>query len=248
MRQALPASVSARGNPEHRKALKHSQLKCEEKLQDEKGIHNPRYSPHGEFWLLKFTKCPPEKSAISLEIDERKFTNRLQGELSMIDRTYKKRKLGTLKEAQSALVQMCGGPAAAAEHCRVTTTTLFNYTDDSGANLQKNMPVDVVRDLESNSEYPVLTEHLADQAGYIMYKVDFSDKKSQLHIDIVETGEEIAKLFRDWANFISDDGVIDKSEARKLLKNNQNLVRVLMRMRTDLISQIDDPDVPEGTP
>lgn len=166
----------------------------------------------------------------------------------MTDRTYKKRKLGTLKEAQSALVQMCGGPAAAAEQCRVTSTTLFNYTDESDINLNKNMPVDIVKDLESKAEYPVLTEYLAGQAGYIMYRVDFSDKKSQLHLDIIETGEEIAKLFRDWADFISDDGVIDRSEARKLLKNNQDLVRILMRMRTDLISQIDNPDVPEGTP
>ena len=165
----------------------------------------------------------------------------------MIDRTYKKRKVGTLKEAQSALVQMCGGPAAAAELCRVTSTTLFNYTDDSSTNEYKNMPVDIVKQLEAQSEYPLVTEHLADQCGYVMYKVDFEDTKSQLHIDIIETGEEISKLFRDWAQFIAD-GIIDKSEARKLLKNNQDLVRILMRMRSDLISQIDDPDIPDGTP
>ncbi|MEP3275829.1 MAG: hypothetical protein ABJN26_19355 [Stappiaceae bacterium] len=165
----------------------------------------------------------------------------------MIDRTYKKRKLGTIKEAQSELVQMCGGPAAAADLCRVTSTTLFNYTDESSTNTDKNMPVDIVKDLEAHSEYPVLTEFLADQCGYVMYKVDFIDTNSQLHIDIIETGEEISKLFRDWAKFIAD-GVIDKSEARKLLKNNQSLVRILMRMRTDLISQIDDPDIPEGKP
>lgn len=165
----------------------------------------------------------------------------------MIDRTYKKRKTGTLKEAQSALVQMCGGPAAAAEFCRVTSTTLFNYTDDSATNSSKNMPVDIVTELETRAEFPAVTEYLADQSGYIMYKVDFTDRKSQLHIDIIETGEEVSKLFRDWAQFIAD-GVIDKSEARKLLKINQDVVRTLMRMRSDLISQIDDPDIPDGTP
>jgi len=165
----------------------------------------------------------------------------------MIDRTYKKRKLGTLKEAQSSLVQMCGGPAAAANLCRVTSTTLFNYTDDSGININKNMPVDIVNELEAHSEFPVMTEYLADQRGYVMYKVEFADAASKLQLDIIETGEEISKLFRDWAQFIAD-GVIDKSEARKLLKNNQELVRIMMRMRADLISQIDDPEIPEGQP
>ena len=165
----------------------------------------------------------------------------------MSGKSYKPRKPGTLKEAQSKLVDMCGGPAAAAKICRVSSTTLFNYTDDTEINLNKNMPVDIVAELESVSDYPFITEYLANNSGYIIYKVVEEGSQSALQSDVLETGEQVAILFREWADFIGDDGIIDKNEAQSLLNTNRFLVRVLMRMRADLIAHIDDPEVPDGT-
>lgn len=159
------------------------------------------------------------------------------GEVS-IKQPYKRRTPGSLKEAQSELVNLCGGHGIAAANSRVSATTIFSYTDESDDNINRHMPVDVVLQLERLAKYPVVTEHLANSMGYVMYRIEFDGTATDLHVGIIETGEEVSVLFRDWAAFISDDGIIDKNEAEKLLKDNARLVRILMKMRADLIEHI----------
>lgn len=160
---------------------------------------------------------------------------------------YKPRKPRSLKEATAELVGAVGGFKVAAEHCRVQTASLFKYTDDSEENADRFIPVDIVQVLEAEAPYPFVTEYLADKSHYLLVPVP-EDDASELTLDVIQTGEQTARLFRNWAEFIGNDGVIDKTEAHELLEVNKALVRTLMRMRTDLEVRIADPDVPSGPP
>ena len=160
---------------------------------------------------------------------------------------YKPRQPRTLKEATSLLIGAVGGLKDAAEHCRVQGTSLFRYTDDSDENSARYMPVDIVQVLEKSATFPFVTEFLATQVGYLLVPIA-PDDSSELTLDVVETGEKAAQLFKSWAEFIGNDGLIDREEAHQLLRVNQALVRTLMRMRSDLEATIADPNTPQGIP
>jgi hypothetical protein len=138
----------------------------------------------------------------------------------------------------TSLVEAAGGIKEATSRCRVQAATLFRYTDDSEENADRHMPVDIVEALEQQSGLPVVTEYLAERSGCLLLPKPAEDAESALSIDILETGDAVSLLFRDWAEFIGNDGVIDLGEAQKLLKDNIKLVRILLRMRMDLEARI----------
>lgn len=159
---------------------------------------------------------------------------------------YKPRKFRSLKEAVNGLVNAAGGIREAATSCRVQGASLFRYTDDSEENVARHMPVDIVVELEKAAGIPIVTEYLADQANCLLLPITFEVSDSDLNVDVASTGERSATLFRDWAEAVANDGVIDRFEARELLADNIELVRVLMQMRADLESRIADPCAPDG--
>lgn len=159
---------------------------------------------------------------------------------------YKPRGFRSLKEAVNALVNAAGGIRAAAEGCRVQGATLFRYTDDSDENEDRHMPVDIVEFLEGEAKIPVVTEYLAEKAGCNLLPISLAEvSATDLNIDLAETSRHVSQLFEDWANAIANDGVIDRQEAKELLRDNIELVRILMRMRSDLEARIADPDALE---
>ncbi len=159
---------------------------------------------------------------------------------------YKPREFRSLKEAVTALVNAAGGIRGASDGCRVQGASLFRYTDDGEENVDRHMPVDIVAYLEEKSEIPVVTEFLAEQAGCHLIPEEISEiSASDLNIDLAETSKRVSELFQHWAMAIANDGIIDRQEAQALLRDNVGLVRILMRMRSDLEARIADPDTPD---
>ena len=162
---------------------------------------------------------------------------------------FKLRQFGTLKQTTHELIERCGGPREAARHTRVSAAALFQYNDDEDERCRdRYVPVDVVQDLEAISDYPLVTEWLASRAGWLLLPSPAQEfLETHLQIDIVEVGEETAQLFRDWADFVGNDGVIDRAEAEALLRDNLKLLRVLLHMRKGLEDRIADTSVPAGS-
>ncbi len=155
--------------------------------------------------------------------------------------SYKSRKYKSLKDATNQLILQLGGPAAASKLCRVQTTSLFSYSDESEDNKTRFIPVDIVEALERDAENPSVTEYLAEKAGCLLWKIPEAEG-SMLDVEVAKTGQHAAHLFSDWAEFLANDGVIDAKEAEELLKDNVELVRTLMRMRTELEARIASED------
>ncbi len=144
----------------------------------------------------------------------------------------------SLKDATKELVEQVGGFESAANFCRVGTTTLQRYTSDKEEYKDRYIPADVIELLEKEAAAPVVTEYLAEQANCLLWQMpDREESGNHLSTSVIETGEHVAQLFKDWAKFL-EDGVIDAIEAEKLLIHNRTLVRTLMRMRTDLEEKI----------
>lgn len=157
---------------------------------------------------------------------------------------YKPRRFRSLKEAVNGLVNAAGGMREAATACRVQAASLFRYTDDGEENQDRHMPVDIVETLEEKAGIPIVTEYLAEKAECHLLPIALEVSNSDLNIDLAETGKRVSILFEDWVTAVADDGIIDRQEAKSLLRDNIELVRTLMRMRADLEARIADPDAP----
>jgi hypothetical protein len=158
---------------------------------------------------------------------------------------YKPRQFRSLKEAVTALVNANGGIREAAAACRVQGASLFRYTDETDENSDRHMPVDIVEALESAAGVPIVTEYLAEKAQCQLLPVIFEVTESDLNVDLANTGRRAAMLFQDWADAVANDGIIDREEAKRLLRDNIELVRTLMHMRADLEARIADPETPD---
>ena len=76
-----------------------------------------------------------------------------------------------LKAASRALVATVGGAVAAAAVTRGDHQSVSRYGSAHPDNADRFMPIDVLADLESESEQPVLTRVLAEMSGYLLVPV-----------------------------------------------------------------------------
>lgn len=134
---------------------------------------------------------------------------------------YIDRPLFSLKDAETRLVEACGGAVEAAEFCRVSSSQLHRYTDPSRDDC--HMPADVVMVLERIAGEPIVTQFLAAKAGW-----DMTPRESQESDEIealagalgFEMAELNAEVFRATA-----DKVIDEDEARRIGKEAADVER-----------------------
>lgn len=145
---------------------------------------------------------------------------------------YKIRPIGTLKEAVTTLVKKAGALDAAAAASGVSKSALHRYSDPDH---DRHMPVNLVEALERIGGRPYVTEYLAAKAHHLLLPLPREESSdARLNIDLAQTGDQVARLCRDWAAALANDDIIDSEEAKVLLKRHQELVTTLMRMRTDL--------------
>jgi len=76
----------------------------------------------------------------------------------------------SLEQAVAELIARFGNTSNAAANCRVSKKALGAYANPS--DIERNMPIDVVDDLEKATGDPVVTRRLAARQGYLLHKVD----------------------------------------------------------------------------
>lgn len=74
----------------------------------------------------------------------------------------------TLKAATRRLVEAAGGATAAAEITRGAHQHMSAYGSANPDQAERFMPIDVVADLESETEQPILTKALAKLSGFLL--------------------------------------------------------------------------------
>lgn len=117
---------------------------------------------------------------------------------------YKKRGVGSLKEAVAELVAACGGQKRASELTRVAKSSIHRYTDDSDENAFTHMPVDVVRVLEKHCGEPIVTRWLAGAAGCAVVDLEGAAQRHEDYaVALSRIGRETGALFAEGCKHLS---------------------------------------------
>jgi hypothetical protein len=146
---------------------------------------------------------------------------------------YKVRAPGSLKEAVAQLVLACGGQRRAAELCRVSSPTLAQYTDDSGDNETRHMPVDVVAALEQSVGDPIVTRFLASHASCALVDLSPSTLARPYPLRLADIGKETGEFFAEAAKDIAD-GKLDEKEAGRVRREALQMAAALMALVGDI--------------
>ena len=139
-----------------------------------------------------------------------------------------------LKVRFGELLARVGGSREASGFCRVAHSVLSGYASLSPADAERFPPIDVVRDLEAVAGEPIVTMHLAVEAGGVFVEVP----------SVQATGADLLTLLAAQSREGSDltnalclglaDGRLCGADARKAREEVRQLVRVAMQMDAEL--------------
>lgn len=139
-----------------------------------------------------------------------------------------------LKERTGELVAAVGGLEAAANFCRVSKTALGRYASLSVGDADYFAPIDVIRCLETVAGEAIVTAHLASEAGGVFVVVpDVSAKGADLLQLLADQSRESSELTAAICAGLAD-GILTSDEARKAMREAEQLATVAMRMRAEL--------------
>jgi hypothetical protein len=135
-----------------------------------------------------------------------------------------------IKRATRDLVRSVGGTSEGAVLCRVRQQDLSDYQNrDQPARF---MPADVIRDLEAVAPRPLVTEALAIEAGYSLFKLPVADVVADSWPGMLATfGKESGELVAKVATHAMD--VLTAREVRDsgLISEIDETIAVLVAMR-----------------
>lgn len=135
-----------------------------------------------------------------------------------------------LKRATVDLVRACAGGAEAAKACRVRQQDLSDYGNrDQPARF---MPADVIRDLEAVAGRPIVTEVLAREQGFELYRLPDAamaptDWNTLLAAQIREGGDVMQAVALNAPGGITRREIIDSN----LIGEIDQAIAVLVTMR-----------------
>jgi hypothetical protein len=136
-----------------------------------------------------------------------------------------------IKRATRDLVRSVGGTSEGAVLCRVRQQDLSDYQNrDQPARF---MPADVIRDLEAVAPRPLVTEALAIEAGYSLFKLPVADVVAggdwprMLAAFGKESGELVAKVATHAMDVLTAREVRDSG----LISEIDETIAVLVAMR-----------------
>ena len=119
-----------------------------------------------------------------------------------------------LKAASRALVGAAGGAVAAAAVTRGDHQSVSRYGSAHPDNEDRFMPIDVVADLESECEQPVLTRALAEMSGHLLVPVPRAVGSGTALGQVTAAAlKETSQVFVELADALGD-GKLSKPEAR----------------------------------
>jgi hypothetical protein len=141
---------------------------------------------------------------------------------------------GYLKKHTEALVKDVGIEVA----CQLTgksKATLGRYYSEDSEHGDRFIPIDSVALLEQAASYPHVTGALAELCGVTLSldQAPRNDRRGGINRDVITLSQRFAILMGEYHHAISD-GVISINEAKKLLRETQELQRVLVEMKLHL--------------
>lgn len=153
----------------------------------------------------------------------------------------KPRPVGSLKRATAELIDQIGSFDRAADLSGVGRNTLFAYTDTAPENLKRYVRADVIRTLEARAEYPVVTDYLAHEAGYVLMPAHARNPRDW-SVEIAELAKETSDIFATLTVALAD-GEIDDKEAGRAIAEIDEAIAAAMTLRARLTLQIDEADL-----
>ncbi len=140
---------------------------------------------------------------------------------------------GYLKKHTEALVKDVGFEAACALSGK-SKATLGRYYSDSPEHEDRFMPIDAVAALEKAARFPHVTAALADLRGVtISYSGSREPRSGGVNADVVALSQRFASLMGEY-NVAIEDGIISANEAKRLLRETNEIQQVLLEMRLHL--------------
>lgn len=138
-----------------------------------------------------------------------------------------------LKKHTELLVKDVGVEAA----CSLTgksKATLGRYYSDADEHADRFMPVDAVAALEAAASFPHVTAALAELRGVsLSQESGAKNSKGGVNSDVVALSQRFAMLMGEYNQSI-EDGKITINEAKRLLRETQELQKVLVDMKLHL--------------
>lgn len=146
---------------------------------------------------------------------------------------------GDVKDAVRALLHRVGGEEKAAALCRVSKSTLSEYGNPRHPT--RHMPVDVVLTLEKAAGDAPVTGHMAAEHDCLILRLPEEGASPEWLSHLTNIGREAGDVFHRAGEFLADDGEIDHREAPLLLREIDDLLRVVAAMRAAVRARIPEP-------
>ncbi len=138
---------------------------------------------------------------------------------------YKARVHGTLKAAEAALVDACGGVTTKAS--RVGKSVLQQATDPDAP--QRHLALDVVADLERACGKPIVTQFLAQELGCIVEPLPRTSAEP-VAVVVGRITEETGQLLGAAAHDVRE-GTLTRANASAILRETDDLLAAMIELR-----------------
>ena len=143
-----------------------------------------------------------------------------------------------LKRATRDLVDAVGGGARGSGLCRVRQQDLSDYgnRDQPG----RFMPADVIRDLEAVADWPFVTEALATERGFVLFRLpEPEDATGDWPVMLAKFGKEAGEVVSKVATHVL--GGITAREVRDsgLIAEIDEALAVLVNMRAAAVAAVE---------
>ncbi len=129
---------------------------------------------------------------------------------------YKPRVPSSIKDAQTQLVDACGGADKAAVLCRVGRATLHKYTDPDGDHEIVHMPLDVAHALEAHCRRPIVSTFLAHELGFKLVALD-APAVGDMLTTMAHAAKESSDVFAEITEDLKD-GHLSANEAGRIIR------------------------------
>ena len=145
-----------------------------------------------------------------------------------------------LKAASRALVATVGGAVAAAGVTRGDHQSVSRYGSAHPDNADRFMPIDVLADLESESEQPVLTRVLAEMSGYLLVPVPRAvGSGTALGRVVAAALKETSQVFVRMADALGD-GRLSADEAKEIAAEVNEAMIMLAALKLQVNAEAED--------
>ncbi len=138
---------------------------------------------------------------------------------------------GTLEEAVAALLARFAKALHAAEHCRVGPKNLCAYANPNLPGRQ--MPIDVVRDLENAAGDPVVTRCLAAHQAYVLFPLRAARAGRPWERHQQKVVKEGSEVFTKLTEMLEDERM-SRGEAADLLTEVEEALSAFAALRAAL--------------